>query len=132
MVDINLAKLAARGISMVVSSGDSGAGLPLDMGCSPNDTHAMTKDVEVIPCPCSPSNLRPQTCVHRDRDRHPAQVTSGVVLAQAASYAPETCCMAFHSFHPNAVGWTFVPAGTGTMGKCTFYSEVLVSPAPQP
>ena len=46
-VDINLAKLAARGISMVVSSGDSGAGIPLDPGCDPSDPHAMTKDIEV-------------------------------------------------------------------------------------
>jgi len=61
-------------------------------------------------------------------ESNPAQITSGVMLAQAASVTPETCCMAFHNFHPGAAGWTFAPADAVNAGKCTFYSKVSESP----
>lgn len=94
-IDVNLAKLAARGISVLVSSGDSGSGVATDTACDPTDPHSMSTDVEV---------------------------KSGDVMAEAASLAPKYCCGSWHSFHPNAVAWTFTPGKP--LGKCTFYSNV--------
>ena len=99
VIDANWAKLAARGISILISSGDSGSGSNIYNTCDKSNF----KKGEVI--------------------------TKGTLIDTKAFAEPLICCVECHLGKvPGCKAWTFSPQAGGSpsfpIGTCSFYSHV--------
>ena len=97
VIDANWAKLAARGISILISSGDSGSGNSLDSSCDESGF----KQGEVV--------------------------TKGTLIGTTrGNAAPFECCVFClnQARNPGCKAWTFSPGTFAGLGKCSFYSHV--------
>jgi len=96
VIDANWAKLAARGISILIASGDSGSGNSIYSTCDESGF----KQGEVV--------------------------TKGTFLSKKSDLPdPLVCCVGCQNQvqNPGCKAWTYSP-GLGNFGECSFYSNV--------